>query len=36
VNTVLTIDDDVERFDAFATEVIFSPAECSELDSFLG
>jgi predicted nucleic acid-binding protein len=35
VNTVLTIDDDFERFDAFATEVILSPDEFSELNRFL-
>lgn len=35
VNTVLTIDDDFERFDAFETEVILSPEEFSELDRFL-
>mgnify|MGYP006298542929 FL=1 len=36
VNTVLTIDDDFERFDAFETEVILSPAEFDELNRFLG
>ena len=36
VNTVLTIDDDFERFDAFDTEVILSPAEFRELNRFLG
>lgn len=35
VNTVLTIDDDFERFDGFATEVILSPDEFVELDRFL-
>jgi len=35
VNTVLTIDDDLERFDAFTTEVILSSAEFRELDEFL-
>jgi len=35
VNTVLTIDDNFERFDAFDTEVILSPAEFSELNRFL-
>ncbi|WP_222914542.1 hypothetical protein [Natrinema sp. SYSU A 869] len=35
VNTVLTIDDDFERFDAFATEIILSPDEFSELNRFL-
>jgi len=36
VDTVLTIDDDFERFDAFDTEIILSPAEYSELNQFLG
>jgi predicted nucleic acid-binding protein len=36
VNTVLTIDDDFERFDAFNTEVILSPDEFRELNRFLG
>lgn len=36
VNTVLTIDDDFERFGAFDTEVILSPDEFSELNKFLG
>lgn len=36
VNTVLTIDDDFERFDAFDTEIILSPAEFRELNRFLG
>ncbi|WP_255192541.1 hypothetical protein [Natronobeatus ordinarius] len=35
VNTVLTIDDDFERFDEFDTEIILSPAEFSELNQFL-
>lgn len=35
VNTVVTIDDDFERFDAFETEVILSPAEFSALNEFL-
>lgn len=35
VNTVLTIDDDFERFDAFDTEVILSVDEFSELNGFL-
>lgn len=35
VNTVLTLDDDFERFDEFSTEVILSPAEFSELNEFL-
>ncbi|MCD2201065.1 hypothetical protein LPA44_14345 [Halobacterium sp. KA-4] len=36
VNTMLTIDDDFEQFDAFDTEVILSPDEFSELNRFLG
>jgi len=36
VNTVLTIDDDFERFDAFDTEVVLSPDEFSELNRYLG
>jgi len=36
VNTVLTIDDDFERFDQFDTEVILSSDEFSELNKFLG
>jgi len=35
VNTVLTIDDDFQRFDAFDTEVILSPEEFKELNRFL-
>lgn len=35
VNTVLTLDDDFERFDAFTTEVILSPDEFAELNTFL-
>jgi hypothetical protein len=35
VNTVLTIDDGFERFDAFDTEVILSPDEFGELNRFL-
>ena len=35
VNTVLTIDDDFERFDAFSTEVILSPEEFTALNQFL-
>ena len=35
VNTVLMIDDDLERFDAFDTEVILSPEEFRELNRFL-
>lgn len=36
VNTVLTIDDDFDRFDAFDTEVILSPDQFIELNRFLG
>jgi len=36
IHTVLTIDDDFERFDAFDTEVILSPDEFAELNRFLG
>lgn len=35
VNTMLTIDDDFERFDAFETEIILSPDEFAELNDFL-
>jgi len=35
VNTVLTIDDDFERIDAFKTEVILSRQEFRELNQFL-
>ena len=35
VKTVLTIDDDFERFDAFDTEIILSPAEFDELNRFV-
>ncbi|WP_247730384.1 type II toxin-antitoxin system VapC family toxin [Halovivax limisalsi] len=35
VETVLTIDDDFERFDAFDTEVVLSPDEFRQLDQFL-
>lgn len=35
VNTVLTIDDDFERFDAFETEIILSANEFAELNRFL-
>jgi predicted nucleic acid-binding protein len=35
VNTVLTIDDDFERFEGFATDVILSTDEFRELDRFL-
>ena len=36
VNTVVTLDDDFERFDAFETEVILSSDEFRELNRFLG
>lgn len=36
VNTVVTIDHDFERFDAFDTELILSPDEFRELNRFLG
>ena len=36
VNTVLTIDDDFDRFEAFDTEIVLSPDEFSELNRFLG
>lgn len=36
VNTVLTIDDDFERFDAFETEIILSASEFRELNQYLG
>lgn len=36
VNTVLTIDDDFEQFDAFETEIILSAEEFRELNSYLG
>lgn len=35
VNTVLTLDDDFERFEAFTTDVILSPDEFAELNRFL-
>ena len=35
VNTILTIDEDFQRFDAFDTEVILSPREFDELNEFL-
>ena len=35
VNTVLTLDDDFERFDAFNTEVILTSDEFAELHKFL-
>ncbi|WP_144903952.1 hypothetical protein [Halobellus captivus] len=36
VNTVLTIDDDFERFDAFDTEGILSSEQFRELNQYLG
>lgn len=36
VQTVVTIDDDFERFDAFDTEIVLSPDEFRELNRFLG
>ena len=36
VETVATVDDDFERFDAFDTELVLSPEEFAELDRFLG
>jgi len=36
VTTVVTVDDDFERFDAFDTEVILSPEEYRELNAYLG
>lgn len=35
VNTMLTIDNDFDRFDAFDTEIILSPSEFRELNTFL-
>lgn len=35
VNTVVTIDDDFDRFDTFDTELILSPDEFAELNRFL-
>jgi predicted nucleic acid-binding protein len=35
VTTVLTIDDDFERIDAFDTELVLSPAEYGQLDQYL-
>ena len=35
VNTVLTIDDDFERFAAFDTKIILSPDEFTKLNRFL-
>ena len=36
VETVATIDDDFERFDAFDTEIVLSPDEFEVLNRFLG
>ena len=36
VNTVVTIDDDFERFDEFDTEVVLSPEQFRELNRYLG
>jgi len=36
VSTVLTIDDDFERFDEFETEMVLSTEEFRELNAFLG
>jgi predicted nucleic acid-binding protein len=35
VNTVLTLDDDFERFDAFATEVVLSSDQFEKLNEYL-
>lgn len=35
VNTLLTIDDDFEQFDEFATEIILSEAQFQELNQYL-
>ena len=35
VNTMVTIDDEFERFDAFETKIILSPDEFVELNNFL-
>ena len=35
VNTVVTLDDDFERFEEFATEILLSPAEFEELNAYL-
>lgn len=35
VETVLTIDDDFERFDAFETEILLTPQQFDELNAFL-
>ena len=36
VSTVLTIDDDFERFDAFETDVILTSEEFERLNRYLG
>lgn len=36
VNTVVTIDDDFERFDEFETEILLTPDEFRELNRYLG
>jgi predicted nucleic acid-binding protein len=36
VNTVVTIDDDFERFEGFETTVILSPSQFRELNRYLG
>jgi predicted nucleic acid-binding protein len=36
VETVVTLDDDFERVDGLAVEVVLDPAEFAELDEFLG
>jgi len=35
VNTVVTIDNDFERFDTFDTEIILSPEQFRELNQYL-
>ena len=35
VNTVMTLDDDFERFEEFATEVVLSSAEFEVLNDYL-
>ncbi|MGM0683271.1 MAG: hypothetical protein ACQEUA_03635 [Halobacteriota archaeon] len=34
--TVVTIDDDFERFDAFETEIVLTPEEFERLNRYLG
>ena len=36
MSTVVTIDDDFEQFDAFATEVILTSKEFERLNRYLG